>query len=183
MFIVTGLLMMSGMLRVGSEASQAYARDSVDLPEAVEVSDSETGICEGGENLEGLITAFQTREERIRQREGQLEDRLHALTLAEQEIDEKLAQLTAAEQSLRDTIALADSAAENDIDRLTSVYENMKPAEASLLFEEMAPNFAAGFLGRMRPDAAASIMAGLEPSTAYAISVIVAGRNANVPTE
>jgi flagellar motility protein MotE (MotC chaperone) len=35
----------------------------------------------------------------------------------------------------------------------------------------------------MRPDAAAGIMAGLQPQTAYTISVVLAGRNAKVPTE
>jgi flagellar motility protein MotE (MotC chaperone) len=47
----------------------------------------------------------------------------------------------------------------------------------------MTPEFAAGFMARMRPDAAAAIMAGLEPATAYSISVVIAGRNARVPTE
>ena len=57
----------------------------------------------------------------------------------------------------------------------------MKPKDAAALFEEMSPEFAAGFLGLMRADAAALIMTGLEPTTAYSISVILAGRNANVP--
>ena len=50
-------------------------------------------------------------------------------------------------------------------------------------FEEMTPEFAAGFMARMRPDTAAAVMAGLEPATAYSISVVIAGRNARVPTE
>ena len=59
----------------------------------------------------------------------------------------------------------------------------MNAKEASVLFEAMAPEFAAGFLGRMRADAAAAVMAGLEPETAYAISVLLAGRNAAVPSD
>ena len=85
------------------------------------------------------------------------------------------------ESDLRKTLALADGAAENDLARLTSVYENMKPKDAAALFETMEPDFAAGFLGRMRPDAAASVMTGLSPGAAYSISVILAGRNANAP--
>ena len=61
------------------------------------------------------------------------------------------------------------------------IHENMKPKDAAALFEEMAPEFAAGFLGRMRPDAAGAVMAGLDPKTAYTISVLLAGRNADVP--
>ena len=48
------------------------------------------------------------------------------------------------------------------------------------MFEQMAPEFAAGFLGRMKPAAAANVMAGLSPMSAYAISVLLAGRNALV---
>ena len=55
--------------------------------------------------------------------------------------------------------------------------------QAAALFQLMEPSFAAGFLGRMRADAAAAILAGLEPDLAYSISVVLAGRNANVPRE
>jgi flagellar motility protein MotE (MotC chaperone) len=47
----------------------------------------------------------------------------------------------------------------------------------------MAPDFAAGFIGRMQPAAAAAILAGMEAEQAYAISVLLAARNARVPTE
>ena len=104
-----------------------------------------------------------------------------ALALAEEQIEARLAALVAAEEDLAATISVADSAAEEDIARLTAVYENMKPKDAAALFEEMAPEFAAGFLGRMRPDAAGAVMAGLDPKTAYTISVLLAGRNADVP--
>ena len=69
--------------------------------------------------------------------------------------------------------------AEDDLVQLTSVYENMKPKEAALLFERMSPDFAAGFLGRMRPEDAAAIMSGLPPELGYSISVLLASRNAD----
>jgi flagellar motility protein MotE (MotC chaperone) len=80
-------------------------------------------------------------------------------------------------------MAQSEVAAEDDLSRLTSVYENMKPKEATEVFARMAPEFAAGFLGRMRPDAAALILSGLDPDKAYSISVLLAGRNANAPVE
>ena len=123
------------------------------------------------------------REARVSVREAELEERLEALAFAETQITDQLQALTDAEERLRATIALADAAAETDLTQLTSVYENMKPKDAAALFEEMEANFAAGFLGLMRPDAAAAIMAGLTPEKAYEISVLFAGRNANVPTE
>ena len=59
----------------------------------------------------------------------------------------------------------------------------MNAKQAAALFEEMDPDFAAGFLGLLEPEKAAEILAGVSPSKAYALSVIVAGRNANAPTE
>ena len=117
------------------------------------------------------------------EREARLEARLQALALAETAIEEDLARLEQAEAELRATMAAADKAAEDDIGRLTAVYENMKPDEAAALFQLMEPSFAAGFLGRMRSDAAAAILAGLTPDLAYTISVVLAGRNADVPRE
>jgi len=128
-----------------------------------------------------LLVALQAREAQIKDREAKLNIRSKALAVADEEITKRLAVLEQAEVDLRATLALADDAAENDLARLTSVYENMKPKDAAALFETMEPDFAAGFLGRMRPDAAASVMAGLTPEAAYSISVILASRNANAP--
>lgn len=131
----------------------------------------------------GLLAALQAREAAIEERERAFEDRLLAMEIAEAEIAEQLAALTAAEAALRATMALAESAAENDLQRLTRVYENMKPKDAAALFEEMSPEFAAGFLGMMEPVSAAGIMTLLTPETAYSVSAVLAGRNAGVPTQ
>ena len=139
--------------------------------------------CQTSEDLQAMLEAFQSREARIEEKEAAIRDRMHALRIADEQVTEKLAQLTKAETQLRETIALAETAAEDDLDRLTRVYETMKPKQAAALFEEMDPNFAAGFLGRMRPEAAAAIMAGLSPEAAHLYSVVLAGRNAGVPKE
>ena len=180
---IAALLISSALIRIGDDAGQALAR----VPADTELSELEPApmhaACKAPEDLEPLLIAFQQREERLQAQEAAIRDRMHALKIANREVDQKLMALTQAEAALRDTIALADTAAESDLDRLTKVYENMKPKQAAALFEEMHPNFAAGFLGRMRPEAAAEIMAGLSPEAAHTFSVVMAGRNANVPTE
>lgn len=130
-----------------------------------------------------LAEALRDRDATLAIREAALNDRMAALTLAEEAITARLVELEAAETNLRATLAIADGAAEKDLERLTAVYEAMKPAEAAALFETMAPEFAAGFLGRMRPEAAAAVVSGMKPETAYAISVLIAGRNALAPKE
>ena len=92
-----------------------------------------------------------------------------------------LDELKAAEDDLKQVLAIADGAAEKDLVRLTAVYEAMKPADAAALFATMSPDFAAGFLARMQPGAAAAILSGMPPDKAYAISALIAGRNARAP--
>lgn len=175
--IISGMLIASAIVRMSVHAGPALADSEEEQRD--HVVETPRDHAETG----SLLAALQAREARLDERETQLQNRIQALHVAEVEIEEKMQALVAAEENLRATIALADSAAETDLERLTSVYENMKPKEAAALFTEMSPQFAAGFLGMMRPDAAALIMTELEPETAYSFSVVLAGRNANVPTE
>ena len=179
--MIAGLLMVSAALRMGDNAGQAFAL----APEKIGATPLEPVLVTkpASENFEVMLAAFQKREARLKEKESALRDRIHALNIVDEQVTQKLEALTAAETALRDMIALAETAAEGDLARLTKVYETMKPKQAAALFEEMAPEFAAGFLGRMRPDAAAAILAGLNPESAHRFSVVLAGRNANVPSE
>ena len=176
--IISGLLIASAVVRLGAQAGPAMAngtRIDGDVTATVMVAESN--------DTDALLQAFREREALLAEREALLQDRMQALRLAEVEIAERLEELVTAEQMLAATIAAADNASLTDLEQLTTVYENMKPKEAAALFEEMPPAFAAGFLGMMRPEAAALIMTQLEPETAYSFSVVLAGRNADVPTE
>ena len=178
------LLLGSAAVRIGSEAGKAVATEvSADEDVTNEMVEQNTAPALDQDGMTRLLAAFEEREARIEKLERDIEQRKKALEVADQEISERLSILEDAEATLRSMLAVADTAAEQDVQTLTAVYENMKPKEAAALFEEMEPAFAAGFLGRMRPDAAAGIMAGLTPQTAYTISVILAGRNAEVPPE
>lgn len=184
LFIIAGLLLGSALIRTGNGVGQALARVSAD-PAAREVGGPGAmgTACETPDDLRAMLTALGERDAELAAREAGLRDRMQALQAADAEVSAKLAELQTAEAALRETIALADSAAKTDLDRLTRVYESMKPKQAAALFEQMTPNFAAGFLGRMRPEAAAGIMASLSPEAAHAFSVVLAGRNAEVPRE
>ncbi|AML51111.1 MULTISPECIES: MotE family protein [Falsihalocynthiibacter] len=181
LFIVSALFVMSGVLRLGGGTGIAIAKE-IEALRANE-SDGESALCEPSAGIANLLSDLSSREERVMNRELALENRMVALELAEKKYSESLAELIEAELALDATIVRADSASESDLGQLTAMYENMKSKDAAALFEEMDPNFSSGFLVRMKPDAAADILAGLKPETAYAISVILAGRNANVPRE
>lgn len=176
---VAGLLLVSGAVRIAMGIGPAVAFAEEQITQSEEINSEPQAQPE----ITPLLAALQAREDRISARETALEDRMRALSVAEEEIGKRLMELEAAEASLTATLTLSETANNDDIARLTAVYENMKPADAANLFEEMAPDFASGFLVRMRPESAAAILAGLEPQTAYSISAIIAGRNANAPTQ
>lgn len=178
--VIGGLLVASAVVRIGSETGQAFAQVS---PGGEQIALQEPQSCASEADIGPILAGLTQREERVKKRENDLRARIQALSVAETEIDTKLAELQAAEEKLRGTLSMAQSAAEDDLTRLTNVYSTMKPKQAAALFEEMAPEFAAGFLARMRPDAAAAVMAGLTPTAAYTISVVLAGRNAGVPKQ
>ncbi|SHJ05621.1 MotE family protein [Wenxinia saemankumensis] len=176
---IATLLLGSAALRLG-DAGPVLAAGLAEPETAPEAAPQ---VCEGTSDNAAFLAALQERERRVATDEARLAERMQALRLAEAEIDEKLAALTEAEASLAATLDTAATAADSDIGRLTLVYENMPSAEVAALFEEMEPAFSAGFLARMDPAAAAAIMSNLTPTTAYSISVVIAGRNALVPTE
>jgi flagellar motility protein MotE (MotC chaperone) len=170
----------SGALRIGGNTGHAIAESLATEPDEIVEEDSPDL---GRKEIEEVLTLLRIREDRVAERENVLADKEQALEVARIKIEENLVALRQAETNLERMIALSSSAAEDDLTRLTTVYENMKPKQAAALFSEMAPEFAAGFLGRMRADAAAAIMAGLDPQKAYTISVLLAGRNSRAPTE
>lgn len=177
--VIACLLFASSLVRLGGGTGGAVAREIGALVSRAEAGPHRAS-AESPPGLEDLLAAIRAREARVAEAEQRLAERERALELAEEELRRGLAELAEAEAGLEDLLRLADTAAEDDVARLTAVYEAMKPAEAAAVFDQMDPAFAAGLLGRMRADAAASVLAGLPPEKAYALSVVLAGRNAGV---
>lgn len=183
--LTIGLLFFaSGVLRLADGTGIALARGVAGAaPDAATDASVLLDSCDADPEIRATLKVLKRRAEELDSREAAMDHRMQTLRIAEEEIEINLAALISAEESLEATLALAEGAAETDIGRLTAVYENMKPKDASTLFEEMDPTFSAGFLGRMKPDAAAAVLAGMTPAKAYTVSVILAGRNTGVPTE
>jgi flagellar motility protein MotE (MotC chaperone) len=191
---VTGFLVClfvaSALVRLAGGTAQAIAKEVGGIPQLDAASLASDASSRAGDDRKAQSERIDRIFEELERREKQLDEREKALDLRSKDleavsmaVDQKLAELSETETRLRSVLDLASTAAESDVAQLTSMYENMKPKEAAPLFDEMAPKFAAGFLRRMRPEVAAEIISGLEPQKAYAISVILAGRNMDVPTE
>lgn len=179
LMILALLLASSGALRIGAGVGHAFAN----APAETMTDSGDTAPLNCPTPPLALVEALTRRESQVAVQEAALAERLAALALADAAIAERFDALEEAEARVSETLARADGAAEADLTRLTAVYESMKPKDAAALFEAMAPEFAAGFLGRMRPDAAAAVLSGMSSDAAYSISVLLAGRNALVPTE
>ena len=177
--VIVGLFLASGLIRM-AEIAPAFAEEmqAGAVPEAMEMASA--GPMP---DMPELLKAIQAREAQISEREAYIDRRMQTLAVAEQRIREQMSALTEAESKLSATLSLADNATEEDVARLTEVYQRMKPADAAGIFETMDIQFAAGFFSRMRPESSAAIMANLPADLAYSISVVMAGRNARAPRE
>ncbi len=169
--IIAIVFFLAGLSRLGLGVADVLAAET-------ELPDDPTALPIPTETL---LAALQSREAALLANEQKLADRQSELDAAEAEIRTQLANLKAAEEQLLQTLSRTESAAEDDVVRLVSVYENMKPKQAAELFSQMDVDFAAGFFVRLRPDFAGAIMAELDPVTAYAISAVLAGRHARTP--
>ncbi|WP_439560075.1 MotE family protein [Roseinatronobacter sp.] len=178
LMVLTALFFVAGLSRLGLGVAEVIAAESANTPANAPAPEG-TAQADPGD----LFQSLRAREARLQQMEERQEQRAQELRQAEADIRAQLAELAQAEERLLQTIALTQSAAEDDVARLTAVYEHMKPQQAAELFTQMDVQFAAGFFARLRPDFAGSVMAALDPVTAYAISAVLAGRNANTPRD
>ncbi|QFU10276.1 hypothetical protein PARPLA_00159 [Rhodobacteraceae bacterium THAF1] len=169
--VLGGLLMASAFLRIAG-----FPVSTLVAPMA-QASRAEADTTQEPDELAEILDVLSERQAALDARETQLDADAERLAEGRAALAAQLAEIEQAETELRRLLNLADKAAEDDLSRLATVYENMKPAEAGALFEQMPPAFAAGFLGLMGPAASARILAALKPETAYAVSVILAGRN------
>ena len=130
-----------------------------------------------------LVQAVAQRDEALVRREAQVALREQDIRVAREAVERSLAELGEAREALEARMIASAGASEEDLGRLTAIYEGMKPKDAAALFEAMDPEFAAGFLARMAPDAASAVFSRMPPLTAYAVSANIAGRNAGAARE
>lgn len=182
--VLTIVFVGSGVLRLGDVgsafAATENAEDDMSMAEQGGEMDDH-GHCPNMGAISAALMSIEGRADELDARDVAIAERQAQLDAAEQLVTARLAELEAAEQRLDSLLAATDVAAASDVEQLIAFYEAMSSEDAAELFMEMDPNFAAGFLSRMRPESGAGILAELEPDQAYAISVILATRNADVP--
>jgi flagellar motility protein MotE (MotC chaperone) len=175
--LITVCFLASAVLRLGDLGAALAQEGELATAVAPRLAGYET------DNAEDLLAAIREREQQLEREAARLAERGQALAVAEARLAEQIEAFEIARAGLEETIALADSAAERDLAQMTAVYERMKPQEAAGIVQRMDITFAAGLLARMKPEIAAGILTSMEPETAYAITLMVASRNARAPRE
>ncbi|MGJ8562351.1 MAG: MotE family protein [Alphaproteobacteria bacterium] len=132
------------------------------------------GKCLTGETYEALSADL----EHLEEREKEISIREKSLLAIETRLSGQLATVEDANSKLQGKIDSLKTVANDDLKHLVGMYQTMKPKQAATIFDSMDPNFAAGFLREMSSDKAGLIMANMDARKSYAISVIIAGRNA-----
>lgn len=178
LLLLAAMLLGSGMSKLGLGVAHVIAAE-----QESDVMPVNTETAFAASDPGDLFEALRARERQIIEAEEALATRSAQLRAAEHELATQIEALQAAETRLSATLQVTESAAEEDLLRLTTVFENMKPQQASDLFAQMDIEFAAGFVARLRPDFAGEVMAGLDPMIAYAISAVLAGRHARTPRD
>jgi flagellar motility protein MotE (MotC chaperone) len=175
---------LSALLRAGDVIAALPASGGDDgfgnplpTPAQEEITSAAQSPAEAAGKSMTLIAELRAQRERLNERETALRNREQMLKTIEERLNTRLEEIRSARERLKDTAALVDDAAGKDVRRLAQMYQQMKPKQAGQIFNEMAPSFAAGFIAEMKPEAAALIMANMDAEKAYAVSLLIAGRN------
>ena len=165
----------SGLLRAGEVVAALPAHGGAGAGQVAE--QPQTPVEAAAPDLGALAAELHRQRADLALREAALEERAQLLEAIEERLRDRLAELTAARAKLAETAALVDDAAGKDVRHLAEMYRQMKPKQAGRIFNAMAPEFAAGFLGQMGAEPAALILANMDADKAYAVSLLLAGRN------
>lgn len=173
----------SALIRVGDVVAalpvSKASSDMVNQPPGRESGRPEAGPGADMHRPTDVLAELSRQRDLLDDREAELDEREQQLRALNLRLKGRLDELKAARNRLEETAAIVNDAAGKDVRRLAQMYGQMKPKQAALIFDKMAPSFAAGFLAEMRPEAAALILQNMRPDRAYAVSLTLAGRNAN----
>ncbi len=126
-----------------------------------------------------VLEVLQKDKAQLTERLAALAAREKALTTLEDKLSEQMTLIEAANSKMEAQIGIMKSVANDDIIHLVKMYQTMKPKQAAAIFESMDPGFAAGFLREMSGERAGLIMANMDSRKSYAISVLMASKNAD----
>jgi len=106
-----------------------------------------------------------------------LDTRESEVTLAREKLNIEKAALLDLKGSIEDLLKKVEAQQTDDLQRLISFYQNMKPAEAATIMNELDIEVVIMVMGTMKPRLAAPILAKMSPVRARAVSKIILERS------
>lgn len=177
MSVSFGFLLLTRAVQVSSEILPEQSGEKT--PPASEAMVTSTPLDSDMTCLTGeTYLAVSADLERLEKREKEISLRESSLLAIEDRLKGQLATVEDANDQLEKKINSLKTVATDDLNHLVSMYQTMKPKQAAEIFNSMDPAFAAGFLREMKSENAGLVMANMDARKSYAISIIIAGRNA-----
>ena len=149
--------------------------DSDDIPDSQLLGRDEAfPSCETPERV---LQSLHEERDLLDKKRADLADREAEVALAREKLDIEKTALVELKTSIEGLLARIDSQKTEDLDRLISLYQNMKPAEAAAIMDDMDIEVMIMVLGTMKPRVAAPILAKMSPVRARAVSKIILERS------
>lgn len=183
---------------VGAELDFGYSQDQLDAAEAAARSLFSDGGANSADNVlyeldgagqpvpfgEGGGTRLVI-EERLGERraqldalEDELETRLALVEAAERRVEERLAELQEVEARINALVDTQETEEAEQFQRLVSMYENMRPAEAAAIFDDLDMGILTRVGQQMNPRRLGPIIARMAPAKAQQLTVRLASTEA-----
>jgi flagellar motility protein MotE (MotC chaperone) len=120
-----------------------------------------------------ILTDLAKREEALRRKEAEHQQRAAELKALSQRIEQKLDEIRRLTDEFEQKRQLRQEMDEKDISRMVQYYETMEPERASVFLNQMDRMTATHILMRMNPRKAAAVMELIEPNVAVEVTEMV----------
>lgn len=113
-----------------------------------------------------LLQNLAARRDRLDQRERELDERESLLAAAEAQIAERIRGMEALRRSIEELVLRKEAQDEQQISRLVTVYEKMKPKDAARIWDELEMPILLEVAFRMKENLTAAVMARMQSDRA-----------------
>ncbi|WP_407496339.1 MotE family protein [Pseudooceanicola sp. MF1-13] len=158
-------------------SSAAIAASPEPEDEAAEDADGDRDLPQACAMPEEMLQIINTERQFLEEQKANLARREAEVALASEKLQLEQARLDELKGALDDMFAKIEAAKTDDVQRLVSLYSNMKPKDAAAIMNDLDIEVTVMVLGTMSERNAAPILASLNPVRARAISRIILERS------
>ncbi|MPQ95075.1 MotE family protein [Thioclava sp. JE_KL1] len=188
--VLVGVLLLSG----GAKLATSLPSDMIPFPDSLlqaalasgaekdaaatparDASADATGGC--GPTPEDLLMSVRQERDLLAEQKKKLDARSAEIELAKQGLDTQSQHLTELKDKVTKLLDKVDKSHSDDVDRLVSIYKNMKPAAAASIMNDLDIEVTVMVLATMKERDVAPIMAEMNPVRARAVSKIILERS------